>query len=166
MKSILSHNMMKRTIQKKKCRYFTLLEILVCFVLIGMVSGIILSWGSSLVQHHRFRHSIQGLSSRLALCKEIATCYQTDVVVVIKNVGKSSIELTCTTLEKIHPLQGFLYKKKIYHGIKQIFIDEQEIEPIYIQFFSNICPQKKITFCSYKNEKIEIDIRDLLISTK
>lgn len=129
-----------------------------------MISGIILSWGNSLIQHYRFRHSVQALSSRLALCKEIATCYQTDVVVGITNLGKNSVELSCMTLGKIYPLQGFLYKKKIYHGIKQIRVDGEEVENISIQFFPNICFPEKITLCSEKEKKMNIDICNLLTS--
>lgn len=157
--------MMRKPIPTTNRRYFTLLEILVCFVILGMISVTLLSWGNSLVQYHRFRHSVQGLSSRLALCKQVATCYQTDVVVVITKMGSNSLELSCMTLGKIHPLEGFLYKKKIYNGIKQILIDGEEIENVYIEIFSNICFPEKITLCSVKDEKIDIDIRDLLIST-
>lgn len=127
-----------------------------------MISGIILSWGNSLVQHYRFRHSVQGLSSRLAVCKEIATCYQTDVVLVLTKMGKNSVELSCMTLGKIYPLQGFLYKKKIYHGIKQIRVDGEEVENLSIQFFPTICFPQKITLCSDKKEEIHIDICNLL----
>lgn len=158
--------MIKKLIKKTSRRDFTLLEIFVCFVIIGMISGVILSWGNSLIQHYRFRHSVQGLSSRLALCKEIATCYQTDLVVAINKIGKNSLELSCMTLDIIRPLQGILYKKKVYNGIKQILVDGKEIETIYIQFFSNVCLQKKITLYSCKDEKIEIDVDHLLISTK
>lgn len=130
------------------------------------MSGIMLSWGNSLLQHYKFRHSVQGVSNRLALCKQIATCYQTDVVVVITNTGKNSVELSCMTLGKIYPLQGFLYKKKIYHGIKQIFVDGEEIKSIPIQFFPTICFPEKIILCSDKDEEVNIDIRNLLIAEK
>lgn len=130
-----------------------------------MISGTLLTWGNSLVQHHRFRHSVQGLSSRLSLCSEIAGCYQTDVEVVLTKTG-NEVELSCRILDKIQPsLEKLLHKKTCYRGIKNIFLDNQQTEDVHIQFSSNICLQKKLTFYSTKNEKIHIDIPTLLIST-
>lgn len=130
-----------------------------------MISGTLLNWGNSLIQHHRFRHSVQGVSSRLALCSEIAACYQTDVEVVLKKTG-NDVELSSIILDKIQPsLEKLLHKKLCYGGIKKIFLDDQQIETVHIQFFSNRCLQGKLTFYSAKNEKIHIDIPNLLIST-
>lgn len=131
-----------------------------------MISGTLLTWGNSLVQHHRFRHSVQGLSSRLALCSEIAACYQTDVEVVLRK-SANEVELSCIILDKIHPsLQKLLDKKISYGGIQKLFLDDRETENVHIQFCSNRSLQEKLTFYSTKNEKIHIDIRNLLISTK
>lgn len=130
-----------------------------------MISGTLLTWGNSLVQHHRFRHSVQGLSSRLALCSEIAGCYQTDVELVLRKSG-NEVELSCVILDKIHPsIEKLLHKKISYGAIQKLFLDDQETENVHIQFSSNRSLQEKLTFYSSKNEKIHIDIRNLLIST-
>lgn len=130
-----------------------------------MISGTLLSWGNSLVQHHRFRHSVQGVCSRLSLCSEIASCYQTDVEVILRKIG-NDVELSCIILDRIQPsLEKLLHKKTCYSGIKNIFLDEQQTEDVHIQFSSNICLQEKLTFYSTKNKRIHIDIPTLLIST-
>lgn len=154
-----------KMIRKINRRHFTLFEILVCFIILGIISGIALSWGNSLFQHHQFRHSVQRLSSRLALYKEISVCYQTDVEVVLKKKG-DSVELSCTILDRVQPcLEALLYKKKSYYGIKKMFLDDQELKDICIQFSSNICLQERLTLYSTKNEEIHINIRNLLLST-
>lgn len=156
--------MMNRSMPKITRRYFTLFEILVCFVILGMISALMFIAGNSLVQHHRFRHSVRGLSGRLALCSEIASCYQTDVQVALKQIG-NDIELSCTVLDKIEDtLKILLGKKKLYPGIKKILLDNEQTESAYIQFSSNRCLQKKLTLYSFKEKEMIIDIGSILIA--
>ena len=146
-------------------RYFTLFEILVCFVILGMISALMFGAGNSLLQHHRFRHSARGLIGRLALCSEIASCYQTDVQVVLKQVG-NDIELSCAVLDKIQDsLKTLLIQKKVYPGIKKIFLDDEQTDNAYIQFSSNRCLQKKLTLHSFKKEEMVIDIGGILMAS-
>lgn len=157
---------MNRSMPKITRRYFTLVEILVCFVILGMISALLFSAGNSLVQHHSFRHSACALSGRLALCSEIASCYQTDVQVVVKQVGKD-IELSCTVLDTIQDsLKALLKQKKVYRGIKKIFLDDQQTENAHIQFSSNRCLQKKLTLYSFKEEEMVIDMSSILIAAR
>lgn len=156
---------MNRSMRKITRRYFTLFEILVCFVILGMISALMFGAGNSLLQHHKFRHSVRGVIGRLALCSEISNCYQTDVQVVLKQVG-NDIELSCTILDKIQKsLETLMRHKKLYPGIKKILLDNEQTENACIQFSSNRCLQKKLTLYSFKEEEIVIDIGGILIPT-
>lgn len=131
-----------------------------------MISALMFGAGNSLLQHHRFRHSVRGLSGRLALCSEIASCYQTDVQVVLKQIG-NDIELSCTVLDKIQKsLNTLLMQKKVYPGIKKITLDDEQTENACIQFSSNRCLQKKLTLYSFKEEEMVIDIGGILIAAR
>lgn len=155
--------MMNGSMPKITRRHFTLFEILVCFVILGMISALMFGAGNSLLQHHKFRHSVRGLIGRLALCSEIASCYQTDVQVVLKQVG-NDIELSCTVLDTIEKsLKTLLMQKKLYPGIKKIILDDEQTDNAYIQFSSNRCLQNKLTLYSFKEEEMVIDISGILI---
>ena len=62
-----------------KKRRFTLLELLVCIAILGVIASLLGIKGKGMVDHHRFRSSVQEVANKLGLCKTLALSYQADL---------------------------------------------------------------------------------------
>src|SRR3990167_2589956 len=69
------------------CRGFTLIEVLVCLLLLSMVGGVMVYKGWGMLQEHRFSTSCEKISSEIALTKGLAISYQRDIDMILEQRG-------------------------------------------------------------------------------
>ncbi len=77
-------------------RYFTLLEIMLCLVLITLVGSLVSIKLYSLVNHHRFSHSVERLYTLIKETQALALTHQCDFEWEIKKV-KEQFLFQCKT---------------------------------------------------------------------
>lgn len=73
----------------RKRKTFTLLELMICLVLIGTISSAVFVKGSQLVQHHRFKCAAQTFLLDLKRWRILAMTTGADVTCKIKKEGKN-----------------------------------------------------------------------------
>ncbi len=74
---------------KKNRKFFTLIEILICMMLLAMAGSVAIYNGGKLLQERRFSTSCEKITSEIMLTKSLALTYQIDIkLLLVQKKGK------------------------------------------------------------------------------
>jgi len=115
-----------------KTKYaFTLIEILVCLLILGLASSLIGVQIRSMVADHTFNKNLDNLVTDLRKCQLIATCDQTDIELVI---AKESKHYTYW-IQTDDPLSCFVKKKMIMTGVEKVVENDHLTDRVTLHFY-------------------------------
>ncbi len=123
---------------------FTLIEILVCLVLLSMMGSLLIYKGGKLLKERRFSSSCEKISSEIALTKNLALTYQIDIDLVLEQ-KKGKIYLTRKTDFPPQSIRGLFQVETTFPEV--VFGKEDGKKEIV--FFGNgwIEGEEKVTLC-------------------
>jgi len=139
-------------ITKKSKKGFTLLEILVCFVVIALVSTLLGTKGHDLIAYHRFRCEMQSFLLDLGRFRIVSMAQGCDITCKIQKTEKHYL----ISWESDAPLPlekaGMSYELQ---GIKKMIFSGKEVREFEVNLFSSgrISPQVLLTFVPKREEK-------------
>lgn len=132
----------------KSRKSFTLVEILVCLLILGLASSVIGVQIRSMVADHTFNKNLENLLTDLRKCQLVATCDQTDIEVVIAKEGKHYTYWIQTD----DPLPYFVKKKMIMTGVEKVVEEGRPIKQAIVHFYPSGRFDEKV-FHFYQNEE-------------
>ena len=115
-----------------KRKPFTLIEILVCLMLLAMAGSVVIYKGGKLLSERRFSSSIENIRSEIFLTKSLALTYQIDIDLYLQQ-KKGKIILKRKT-DTPHPSIKALFDKEI--ALPEIVFGKADEEKI-IHFYGN-----------------------------
>ncbi len=120
---------------KIKKQRFTLLEILVVLVIIGLASSVLLWKAGALMQHHRFSASTALLKRQLEHAACLSLTYQTDLTLSLRcKAGNWQLDL-CSDEPRLQNMRGESLK-----GIQKIrWKGKKRTGVLSVKFSSGIC---------------------------
>ncbi len=139
--------------------FFTLIEILVCIMLLAMAGSVVIYKGGKLLQDRRFSSSCEKITSEIILTKSLALTYQIDIDLLLEQ-KKGKIYLTRKTDSPHHSIQALFGGETPYPEI--VFGKEDEIKEIH--FYGNgwIEGEEKITLsmASHLKKQYSVNVKN------
>ena len=141
-------------IQNKKYS-FTLIEVLICLLLLSMSGSMVIYKGWKMLQEHRFSTSCEKIASEIQLTKGLAIAYQMDIYLILEQRG-SQVFVTRVTDFAPEGIKVLFQKANVLSEIA--FRQDDGVKEM--QFYGNgwIESDKKITFFMPKHVKKEYSV--------
>lgn len=141
---------------RKKKQAFTLLEILVCLVLLSMAGSILIFKGGKLLKERRFSSSLEKISSEIAFTKNLALTYQIDIELVLEQKS-GKIYLTRKTDFAPRSIQPLFEKEVVFPEV--VFGNKSERKDFL--FYGNgwIEGEENITLCMASHLKKQYSVQ-------
>jgi prepilin-type N-terminal cleavage/methylation domain-containing protein len=135
---------------------FTLIEILVCLMLLSMAGSLLIYKGGKLLKERRFSSSCEKISSEIAVTKNLALTYQIDIDLVLEQ-KKGKIYLTRKTDFAPQSIRGLFQGETAFPEV--VFGKEDEKKNLI--FFGNgwIEGEEKVTLCMASHLKKQYSVQ-------
>lgn len=147
---------------RKSKKSFTLLEIMICVAILGMVATV-MGWQiKNMVQAHHFHKNIDHLVTDLRKAQIIALSKRCDLELLLRKEGKEY----SYSLHVDEPIKGFSKKTMKLTGVKKIQIEKKPMKnQILIHIYSSgrIAPAKEIQFFQDKEKALILDLSKPLV---
>lgn len=141
-------------LQSKRKKHFTLLEIMIAIVLIGIVASVTGINLSTALHKHNYENNIKKFDNYVEFCKKMAFANQADIYMTLSQ-DENNIEIEMGTSSDMGFFKNIKKTKDVFKSMNFKF-NEKKMEKVEIVFTSNgsILTKGKINFLDIK-EKIE-----------
>ena len=142
-------------------KYFTLIEILVCMMLLAMAGSVTIYKGGKLLQERRFSTSCEKMKSEILLTRNLALTYQIDINLLLEQ-KKGKIYLTRKTDAPQKSIKALFQTTTPF--VEIVFGKDDETK--VINFYGNgwIEGENKLTLCmaSHLKKQYSVEIKNSL----
>ncbi len=145
-------------IKRRSKEAFTLLEILVCIFIIGLVGVVVGTKGHQLLAYHRFRCTVQTFGLDLGRFQVLSMIGNADIVCTVVEEG-SSFRVFWKSDSPL-PIEPSALSYKL-EGVKHIEFEGKRVAKLEFSLFSSgrISPPSALTFVSSREEKaVTVDL--------
>lgn len=113
---------------------FTLLEITLCLLLLGLISALLTWQIKDMVSVHRFQKHIDLLLTDMRNAQTVALTYQTDLAIdIFKKKGQFFYKISTDEPIKNTPFR----KEKKLEGVSDFMFNDQVMDKFHLQVLSN-----------------------------
>ncbi len=147
-----------------KTKSFTLLELLVCIVILGMIASVIATPIKSAIRVNRYKTQLYELLSRMQLASSLSLSYRVPMSVALHQKGNTLF----FQFQSDEPLKGVDRSEKKIEGISKLICDGKEVKTILFTSTPSgfWTPDPLIAFHSDQIDTLDLKYRSALQLSK